>query len=263
MIDEKTKPVVEILKRVVASGYVRNGYPLSAVLIGEVGIGKTTQLKKIINDGIIALTDITPYGFSKLLPEIKAKNIKHIIIFDLVEPMSRSRSIVNNFIGFMNALIEEGVFRISTAFIEIKEPVKVGLITSTTRSEFLDKRRGWLGIGFISRLIPISYTFTSTDILQILESIANQKIQEIKPEVLRLKEKPIEENPQVFQLLIPYAEKIDDGLPTKPIPFRRLKQLQILLMANALLDNRKRVEMKDFEWFKGVARWINFSFNPL
>jgi hypothetical protein len=91
LIEEKTQPILEILKRVVASGFVKNAFPISAILVAPVGAGKTTALKKVaFNKNILALSDVTPYGLSKLLPEIKAKDVKHIIIFDLVEPMSIS-----------------------------------------------------------------------------------------------------------------------------------------------------------------------------
>jgi hypothetical protein len=267
LIEVKTSPILEILKRVVASGFVKNAFPLSAIVVAPVGSGKTTALKKIaFNDNILALSDVTPYGLAKLLPEIKAKNVKHIIIFDLVEPMSRNRQIVNSLIGFLNSLIEEGIFRISTGFIEIKEPIKLGLITATTKKELFDKRRGWLGIGFISRMLPISYSFTEVDVIQILEDLANQNIKDISYESLKLKEKNIKENPEINKLLIPYAQTIDSTIAKgddKPMPFRRLNQLKVLLMANALLNNRTEVTNEDFEWFKSVAKWINFEFNPV
>ena len=267
LIEVKTMPILEILKRVVASGFVKNAFPLSSIIVAPVGAGKTTSLKRIaFNDNILALSDVTPYGLAKLLPEIKAKNVKHIIIFDLVEPMSRNRVIVNSLIGFLNSLIEEGIFRISTGFIEIKEPIKLGLITATTKKELFDKRRGWLGIGFISRMLPISYSFTEVDVIQILEDLANQNIKDISYETLKLKEKSIKENPEINKLLIPYAQTIDASISKgedKPLPFRRLNQLKVLLMANALLNNRSEVTNEDFEWFKSVAKWINFEFNPV
>lgn len=265
MLDEKTRPVVEVLKRVVASGYVKNAYPLSCLLVAPVGAGKTSQLKKVMGNGIMALSDVTPYGFAKLLPEIQAKSIKHVIIFDLVEPMSRSRSVVNSLIGFLNSLVEEGIFRISTGFIEIREPIKLGLITSTTRKELEDKRRGWLGMGFISRMLPVSWSFTQTDVIQILEALAKNEIPEIKVEEIKIRERVVKGNEAVFQKLIPYAQAIDSRFPSPeaPLPFRRLNQLKIFLMANALLRGRTEVTEEDFQEFQTLTRWINLDFNPL
>jgi len=260
-IEKKTEPIIEILKRVVASGFIKNAEPVSAMIVAPVGAGKTTSLKKIsINKNIMAFSDLTPFGLQKFLSEIKANKITHIIIFDLVQPMSRSRSVVNNLIGFLNSLIEEGIFRISTAYMEIKEPIKLGLITCTTDKEIKDKRRGWLSIGFISRLIPISFSFARTDVIQILEDLAEQKIKGISYEELKNKEKEIKENSQIFKLLIPYAEQmaLNDAYP-----FRNLKQLQILLMSNSLLRGGTRVEKEDFEWFKSISKYLNYNLNQL
>jgi hypothetical protein len=268
MLDTKTKPVIEILKRVVASAYVKNpdAYPLSCMLCAPVGAGKTTALKRIWGNGMLGLSDITPYGLCKLLPEIKAKQIHHIIIFDLVQPMSRSRSIVNPLIGFLNSLIEEGIFRISTAFITIEEPIRLGLITSTTRRELFDKRRGWLSIGFISRMLPVSWRFAEPDVVQILVALASGQIEEIKPEEIRLRARRVEGNPQVALKLIPYAQLIDKSASLgehETYPFRRQKQLMIFLMANALLRGAAKVEERDFEDFLELSKWINWEFNPL
>lgn len=260
---EKLNPITDILKRVVASGFIKNIRPMSALVVAPVGGGKTTTLQRFnINEQLLGLSDCTPYGLTKLLPEIRAKNIKHIIIYDLVEPMSRNKSTVNALIGFLNSLIEEGIFRISTGFMEIKEPLQLGLISCTTPSELRDKRRGWLGMGFISRMLPISYNYTSSDVIQILEIIAKQGIEDISYEKLKPKEKTIKSNPAISQQLIPYAQAIDKGLE-KPLPFRRLKQLMSLLMSNALLRNDTRVTVQDMDWFKSISKWVNYDYNAL
>ena len=260
-IDEKTKPILEILKRVRASAYIKNAFPLSCLIVAPVGAGKTTALRKISsNNGVMAFSDFTPYGLTKCLPEIRMKNIKHIIIYDLVEPMSRSRSIVGNLIGFLNSLIEEGVFKISTGFIEIKEPLQLGLITCTTPTEIKDKRRDWLGIGFISRLLPISYNISKTDVIQILEDMADKNIREFITENQNLKEIEIEGDKEIFLKLIPYSQNMSFD---NSMPFRKLNQLQVLLMSNALIEGRKKVNEKDFEWFKEVVKYLNYEMNNL
>ena len=260
-ISMKQQPIVEILKRVIASGFLKNGHPLSALIIAPVGAGKTTTLMKFSqNENIMALSDITPFGLVKLLPEIRMKGVKHLIIYDLVEPMSRSRGVVNNLIGFLNSLIEEGVFKISTGFIEVKEPVHLGLISCTTEKEMQDKRRGWLGIGFISRMLPISFDYTETDVIQIMQDLASQRYRDISYEVLKLKEKEIKGNEQIFKDLIPFAT----ALTAKgEKPFRKLEQLKALLMANALLRGDTEVKEEDFKWFKEIVNLLNYDLNRL
>jgi hypothetical protein len=288
----KLQPILEVLKRIIASGYVKfedeNGkivrHPLSCLLISNIGGGKTTLLKKtteISEKGIIFTTDITPYGFWRIWSEHKEDfrngKITHIVIPDLTTPFSRNKTIVNHFVGFMNALIEEGIAHIKTFYITIEEPIQIGLITATTTSDFNLRKRGWLGIGFIQRMLPISFSYAKQDVFQILEDIAQHKIKGLETEKLRQHIKLINGNSEIETRLIPYALEIDSIYDKttfktkskktytieKPEPFRRQKQLSLLLMANALLRGDNQIREQDFQWFKTVARWINFDFNPL
>lgn len=260
-LDKKTQPVIDILKRVVASGFIKNAHPISAIIIAPVGAGKTFALQKMsINKNIMALSDVTPYGLTRLFNEIRMKGVKHIIIYDLVEPMSRGRAIVNNLIGFLNSLIEEGIFKIQTGFMEVKEPIKLGLITATTSTEITDKRRGWLSIGFISRLLPVSFNYSHSDVIQILDDLAKQQIRGITYEDLIVKEKEIKVNPEIFSKLIPYANQMKQD---NALPFRQLEQLKILLMANALLRGDNKVTEDDFTWFKSIVNYLNYDLNNL
>ena len=171
---EQLTTIKEILKRVIISGYVTNAQPLSTILIAPAGAGKTATLKQFyINKNLLVATDITPYGFAQNFSEIKNKKVTHIIIPDLTQIFSRSDKIVNNTIGFLNALIEEGIYYIKTFYIELKEEIKLGLITSTTTADFFKRRKGWLGIGFLSRLLPITYQYATPTAIDILNKIAS------------------------------------------------------------------------------------------
>jgi len=110
-------------------------------------------------------------------------------------------------------------------------------------------------------MIPVSYCYTSADIIDILDKLAQDKIENIKPEALKVKSKAIEEAPQIFQRLIPYATSLADA--ERVYGFRRLKQFEILLMSNALLNERTEVTEEDFEEVKSLFKWINLDFNPL
>ena len=47
------------------------------------------------------------------------------------------------------------------------------------------------------------------------------------------------------------------------VPFRQMKQLDILAMSNALLNNRKEVTEEDIEKIKQLCKHINLDFNPI
>ena len=79
---------------------------------------------------------------------------------------------------------------------------------------------------------------------------------------MRLKEKEIKISDELAKELIPYSLRISEDME-KVLPFRQLKQLQILAMSNALLRNDKEVKKEDVEKVKDLSRFINLKFNPL
>lgn len=266
-IDDKTKGIVEILHRIVATGYITNGYPLSCIIIAPVGAGKTMAVKKIIyNNRLMGFSDFTPYGFAKCLTEIRARNIKHLVIFDLIEPLARNQSIASATLGFLNSLIEDSIFRISTGFIDIKEPIQMGLITTIPKPELSDGRRKLIRMGFLSRLLPISFDFSKGDIIEILYDMTLRGVKDYKQNEIKLQDREIKGNPIIFQRLIPFSQIIDTGKiigDNKILPFRRMEQLKLLLMANALINGRGEVMETDYEWFTTINRYINFEENYL
>ena len=175
MVLQKVESVEEILKLVFASGYIKNAYPVSTIIVANVGCGKTSILKKFsVTEGVAYITDVTAYGIiNTFYKEIKEKNIKHLIIPDLIAPLSKAKSTVNTFISFINALIEEGILRISTYAIDIEEPIKCGLVTAIAKEDLFSghRKETWHRVGFLSRMIPISYSYSKVDILNMLETM--------------------------------------------------------------------------------------------
>lgn len=259
----KTEKIEEVLKLVLASGYVENAYPLSLLVVSKVGGGKTSILKKfMLNERLLFLSDATAYGIIKnFYKEMKEGDVNHIVIPDLIAPFSRSRSTVNTFIAFMNCLIEEGIFRVETAYLSVDEPAKVGLITSIAREDLFDRRHGWHRIGFLSRLVPVSYSYNQLDIIDILEKLAVNGIREVVPEVLKLENTRIEEDAELNKRMIPYAVafQVAEGV----YGFRRFKQLEVLMMSSALLRGFGKVEEPDFMKVRDLLQYINLDFNPL
>jgi hypothetical protein len=265
----KIEPVQEILKRVFASGYIKNAYPLSAIIVAGIGGGKTSVLKRFscseTNKGIFIISDVTAFGIVKsCYNELRNGKIRHIVIPDLITPMSKAKSTRDTFISFMNGLIEEGIMRIETYAVQVSEPIKCGLVTSIAKEDFLTgyRRDTWHKTGFISRMIPISYSYEQTDIIKILETI-HQGIKNGVSLELNLIDKEIKIDEKMANQLIPYAMNLGKEL-NDVYPFRQMKQFIILAMANALLEGRETVEQKDIDWVKETAcKYVNISFNPL
>jgi len=163
----------------------------------------------------------------------------------------------------MNCLIEEGIFRISTYAVTVEEEIKCGLVTSIAKEDFMSgyKRGSWSKMGFMSRMIPISYSYSQNDIIKITEKLYKRLV-ETEIEELKLKEKSIEIEGNLANQLIPYSMQLAQSLK-HVYPFRQQKQLIILAMSNALYNDRNKVTQEDIDWVKDAMKYINLDYNPL
>lgn len=274
--------ILNLLELVIFSGHVKGEQPVSVLLTASVEAGKTELVLKFVqNDGCVALTDATAFGIMRDYGEaIKNGGIRHIIIPDLIKPMSRGKDTVHTLIAFLNSLIEEGVYRVSTYAEKIGAPlqgtvgvqpipVNCGLITTLARGILLDGRRYWSQMGFMSRLLPISYDYGANTQLQIQKSIASRQYLSEQP--IRLKLPTVDMEVKLQQPEANDLAMLSQGLtaivtknsPERVYGFRLQKHLQRLTMASALKNGRDFVTKNDVDYINSLAGCINLEYYPL
>ena len=255
----------KILGLAIYSGYVKYEKPISILIVAKPESGKTEMLLKFSrNKKVLMLTDATAFGIRRdVVPSVRAKEINHIIIPDLLKPINRNRDTVNDFITILNSLIEEGIGDITTynekqLSDDKKELAQCGLLTSITSEELMDKRRKWGKLGFLSRAIPISYSYSKESVEKILGFISEQKYRNEKDYI-------------IFNNLP--SDKIDIKLDTEKakyiinkavVPsqaeglygFRTARQFITLLKSNALMNNRTYVNEDDVKEIEKLLYWI-------
>ena len=263
-----------ILQVILASGYVKGEKPLSAIFVANPECGKTTLIRKycLKTDGIFYTTDATAYGIirdSDNLMDFHEEKYKHIVIPDLISCLARKESTVNTFVYFMGAMIEEGVVNISTYATKIRQAdkkkldVSVGLITSITPEIFEDKRHRWNKIGFLSRVIPVSYDYDITTRIEILDFIESEKHLAEKLEKIRFPKakRVVIISKEAAKRLEPYTLAL--ARAQNLYGFRMQRQFQAFLKAIAYLDGAEEVKEAHFEEFKKLVRFINLDYNKL
>ena len=269
----KLKQIQMAIQTILYSPYVKHEKPVSAVLVAEPEHNKSVLLKSfvvddkkgIINKGILFSSDFTAYGIMKYFGDkIKNGEIKVIVCPEFLKIISRKQSSVNDTLAFLNSLIEEGLMSISTYATqkEFKVPVKCGFITAITKEQYDSKRRLFKNLGFLSRIIPISYKYGDGTKDQIFNSIYNEEYHNDKAIPLKFPSKP-----QKIKIARKYCKRInpivkriatDSGLQG----FRLQKNLQCLMKASALMNQRHEVEEQDYENVREMTEWINFGTNP-
>jgi len=224
--------------------------------------------KFAICKNVAYLSDVTAFGIQRdLLAKIESGEVRHIMIPDLLKPLSRKESTVNSFITMMNSLIEEGVSAMTTyatpGLVTFKNPVKVGLITAITSDEFKDNRHNWKKKGFLSRTIPFSYKYGMDTVNKIFESIIELgylKEREIKLDI-PTQDKEIRLPEKFARSILPSTATIAKAQDT--YGFRLQKQFQALLQASALDRDRRSVNASDVDRVLRLMNWVNFDERPI
>lgn len=276
--------ILKLLELIVFSGRIKGEQPVSALITAPVEAGKTELIMKFApNEGCVALTDVTAYGIMRDYGQaIINGKIRHLIIPDLIKPISRSKDTVHSLIAFLSSLIEEGVYRISTYAQKIGAPsqainleaqpipVKCGLIATLAKDILEDGRHHWNRIGFMSRLLPISYAYQVSTQLEIHKFISRREYIEDKPIQLHLPQEDVEvrlESPQaeelVFLTTMLASLLTSEKNPEKVYGFRLHKHLQRLAMASALKEGRDVVAQSDIDCVRSLAICINLQYYPI
>lgn len=265
---EDLDPLVDMITLTLYTAYIKNvPKPNSLLIIAKPESGKTEILKKfIVNKNIIYLSDVTAFGIERdYLSKIESGEIKHIIIPDLLKPLSRKESTVKTFVTMMNGLIEEGIASVSTYATQRITPkhVKCGIVTAITGGELRDQRHNWGRLGFLSRIVPFSYSYSMETVRKVFDSILGLGYLQERDIELQIpkEEKKITLPRKYARAILPSTTAIAQA--EDAYGFRLQKQFQALLQASAMEKGRTSVNSKDVERVLHLMNWVNMDENPM
>ena len=242
--------VTELIKIILASGYLKNEKPLSLILVAPISSGKTTAIKQFQkNPNVQISTDTTAWGILKNYQDkLRSGELRHIIIPDLLNALARKETTVKTFLLFINASCEDGIFPSRTYSFEVAEFIQpFGWILCLTNDAYKKKSLTLKGIGFESRFLKVDYKYSLEVIQQILKKIIEEEkfvIPEIKIQSYRNK-KEIKGNTEIFKKLLTYSKLLTKDGDSEILRMQR--KLQTFLKASALLRKDNKVTIKDLE----------------
>ena len=212
---------------------------------------------------MVYLTDCTAYGITRdVLPKIVSGEIKTIMIPDLITPLSKQTKTRKSFIAFLNNLIEEGVAKITTYSTVWNKDVKANVITAVTDEALRDARHNWAKMGFLSRFIVFSYSYSISQVTKILNYYSEHGLK-LKNAKIKLPKKhvDVELSKDIANRLNPIAMRI--GEQFRLYGFRAKINFRSLLKCLAYRNDKKDVTEEDFQEFLELADYMNFDFNPI
>ncbi len=250
--------ITEFLKVVFASGFI-DDKPLSCLLVAPVSSGKTTTIKQFKdNKNIVITTDSTAYGILKeYINPLKSREIRHFVIPDLLNALSRRKTTADMLILFINSTSEDGLFPSYTYGIQLNEYIEpFGWVLCLTSEAYKRKYKFLKDIGFISRFFVIEYKYSTEQINEILNDIVNEFSIKIPVEKIagRKKAKTIKGNPEIFKELIPFSQLLCKDSDSEII--RMQKKLQVFLKSCAYLRGDNEVKQEDLTKLKELITLI-------
>ena len=257
----KTKLIEDFIALSLYSVYVKNADSVSVLIIAKPESGKTSILKKFSdNKGILWLSDASYIG---LLDAVTSnKDIKTLVVPDMLKLIAKSKVAKMSLFTFLNELIEEGIKEVHSykSKVKLDSFLRCNLIGATTGIDFFETRGLMERDGFLSRLIPFSYSYSKEDVQRIKDMISKGEV--FKEEKIKLKlpsvPKKIEQNFDVNERIKDLSEELASGYG-----FRLQRNLQTLCMASALMRGDKEVKMEDFELIYKMSRYFNYQFREI
>jgi hypothetical protein len=255
----------EAVIAVLFSAYVKDEKPLSLLIVAKPESAKTAVLKKYRdNKGIVYLTECTAYGLTRdILPKIVTSEVKHIMIADLITPLSKSTKTRQGLIAFLNNLIEEGVAKMTTYATVWEKEVKCGLITAITEDALKDGRHDWAKMGFLSRMFIFSYSYPISIVHRIFNSLMEDKSAVGEPVKLQFPIQPVDVGlpEDIAKDLIPISARIGESMQL--YGFRFFLNAKTLLKSLALAKGKSTVTRDEFDEFLELSKFFNSKFNPV
>lgn len=261
-------PLKKMVECALISPYIKDEKPISLLIAAVPESGKSTVMKQYNKTrGVLYLTDCTAYGIQQnYLPSIVSGETKTIMISDLITPISKATKTRKSFIAFLNNLTEEGVGKIAT-YAHVRrsgEDARANVITAITRGCLGDARHGWDKMGFLSRFIVFSYSYSNDSVNSIMSRYSEQGLAE-KSKKIKLK---LPRRSMKVELPFEIADRIDPiaktvGSDYNLYGFRAKINFRCLLKCLSSRNKRKTVTEADFQEFLELTRFLNFEYNPI
>ena len=259
-----TELLEQAIKLAVYSTSVENEKPVSMLLVAKPEHAKSEILKLFSTvKQVFYTSDFNTFVFSDFAGDYLSGSKKTIMIPDFLKVVKKKQSTQANALTLLNAITEEGFTGRIMGGSYIDKPLVANVITAITQREMSDKRHKWAELGFLSRFVPLSYSYNNGTKQLIREFIKQRDYHRDKTYTFVPPEKP--KKIALPSEMADLIEKIsiDIAKENDLTGFRLQKQLQTLCMTNAMLNGRDIVLQADVDTVSVIAQFINFNFTSI
>jgi hypothetical protein len=186
-------PILEIVETCIYTGKLADEKPVSLILVAEQESAKTEALKHFFGTTTLRfVSDLTSKGLDPYRSEIESGQLRHIVIMDLIRVVSHNKGVAIRTIQTLSGIMEEGAADCSDAggLVAWKNFPRVGCMTALTPSYYRAKAGNWRKSGFLSRFLPVSFSY-SEDTQHLIHMAIAEGHQLPERKVLKLPKEPV------------------------------------------------------------------------
>ncbi|MFQ6118286.1 MAG: hypothetical protein ACE5KE_00200 [Methanosarcinales archaeon] len=262
----KVDDIIKLINLVLISGKIKGERPLSAILISNIETGKSEILSHFMDfNGVIWANDLSrKILFDSIVPEVEKGSKTHIVCPDFLNYLAHHKDTVKGTMMGLNAFIEEGLKDIRFYGTErhYSKVVIGGIVFAITKEEYNFRKKYWKNIGFLSRCIPITYSYSKDTIYEIHNYISNgfksKKITLVVPPKRQVNIKFTSKSEQELVKMIALGKKkrYETG-------FRLHKHLRTLAKCIAYYNGSRKVNIADIDEMRRLLDYINFDYKEI
>lgn len=256
-----TRIVEELVQSVALSHRIKGQKRVSLLIMAAPESGKTTVTHAANAKHVCRVALIT--GRSILKEVNEHKHTEFLLFNDLTAVRAMSAAAVNLLITLLNQLTQDEHGMVAFAGKEVEHITRsIGIIACIPFSTFSDHRARWRELGFISRMVPFSYTYSAELIAEIKDTIdEGNHVARRQP----AKTMPRNGRSMVFVACgvkhTRSVRAIADAKATelKQLGIRLLQNYHCLVRAHALLMGRTKVTDEDLRFLRGLDKYVSIT----
>lgn len=253
----KLEPILDIIRTALWTGKLSDEKPVSIMLIAEQESAKTEAMKYFRGTPTVRyLSDLTSRGMNPYKKDIQDGKLKHVVLLDLVRILCHGKGVSERTIQTLASLMEEGESETSDAGGTEKWDnfPRIGAIMGITPKFFKSKRGRWRETGFLTRFVPVSFSYKEETVREIHESIANGMHLPIpKPEHIPHEAYTVYCPEKFSQIIMRKAAFLGEQMHSYGFRYHRV--LRSLLKAKARIDGNGTVTEKHIA---KILEWSEF-----
>jgi hypothetical protein len=285
-------PLMEIVETALFTACLKNSVPISFILVGPPGSGKSKLILQFSCDSIHKTNDVTSQGLADIVQGDPVSMVRHLIIPDFNIVVSHKPTTSNLTVASLLTLMSEGVLRLDDGRRSKEmEHSPIGIITAMTRDIYEENAGRFKKLGIGRRFVPLFFNYGIKTRELVQDSIRDgaTTLCQLEPRIVELPDRdtwPFEistENGQAERLRIlsrdmssalsyyPQWEKVMDRenrtnswqiIPykgTEPIEFTPHMVLRAMAQAHALRDKRAEIGKQDVDFCIRLVEFMNYA----